>query len=345
MNISRYDQLRELFSRGEYFKLVCGAGNEDAEEVRRLATIYTLAGASGLDVSATPEIVKACSEGVDFAFSCAKKLDIQLGYRPYIKVSVGMPGDHHVRKAYINEDCVECDLCIPVCPTAAIPKDLVIITDKCIGCGLCEVACPPKVNAIRYEHNDKDLAEILPKCLEEGAENIELHAAVMDNQSIMDEWELVSEAQQNHFISMCVDRLNLSDKNLLKRIENAYEIAGDRLLIQADGIPMGGSEDDYNTTLQAVAIADLIQRKLKNKNPKRFKDLPVLLSGGTNSKTGALASMCDIDFCGIAIGTHARSLVQENVDSFIRNEDFEEDLINLKTAVYIAKSLVSSTKI
>ena len=30
--ISRYDQLRELFSKGSYFKLVCGAGNEDENE-------------------------------------------------------------------------------------------------------------------------------------------------------------------------------------------------------------------------------------------------------------------------------------------------------------------------
>tara|TARA_Y100001970_G_scaffold266394_1_gene355019 strand:- start:36440 stop:37471 length:1032 start_codon:yes stop_codon:yes gene_type:complete len=339
--ISRYDQLRELFSKGSYFKLVCGAGNEDENEVMRLATVYTLAGASGLDVSATPSVVKACKEGVERAFEIADDMDIKLSYKPYIKVSVGMPGDHHVRKAYINEDCVQCDLCIPVCPTSAIPKDLVIIRDKCIGCGLCEVACPPKIAAIRYEHNEKDLSSILPECLEAGAENIELHAAVMDNQSIMDEWEIVSNAQKDHFISMCVDRLNLSDNDLLKRIINAKEIAGDRLLIQADGIPMGGTGDDYNTTLQAVAIADLIQRKLKVKD-KNFKDLPILLSGGTNSKSASLANMSNIEYCGIAIGTHARSIVQEHIDTFIKNEDFYDDTLNLKAAVEISKNLVNT---
>jgi len=341
---NRYSELRELFQQGSYFKLVCGAGNEDEEEVKRLSTIFTLAGASGLDVSATPSVVRACREGIDLAFDLSNQLNIPIQYRPFIKVSVGMPGDHHVRKAYINEDCVACDLCIPVCPTAAIPENLVIIRDKCIGCGLCEVACPPKVAAIRYEHNSIDLMEILPKCLEEGAENIELHAAVMDNQSIMDEWEIVSNAQTNHFISMCVDRLNLSDKDLLKRINNAKEIAGDRLLIQADGIPMGGTGDDYNTTLQAVAIADLIQRKLKNKD-RKFKDLPILLSGGTNSKTAALAQMNNIEYCGIAIGTHARSLVQEHIDTFIQIDDFYDDLTNLNAAIHVAKMLVNSTRI
>ena len=337
---TRFDQMQELFNRGKYFKLVCGAGNEDAKEVRRLASIYTLAGASGLDVSATPNIVQACKEGIDFAFQISSQLGIELDLRPFIKVSVGMPGDHHVRKAYIIDDCVECNLCIPVCPTSAIPDELVIIREKCIGCGLCEVACPPKIAAIRYEHNDKDLNVILPECLEAGAENIELHAAVMDNTSIMDEWELVSQNQQNHFISMCVDRLNLSDKNLIKRIENAHEIAGERLLIQADGVPMGGTGDDYNTTVQAVAIADIIQKKLKTQ--KKYKNLPILLSGGTNSKTAALDEMCDINYCGIAIGTHARSLVQEHVDMFIKNSNFEEDLVNLKSAVRVAKSLVNT---
>lgn len=337
----RYDELREMFMHGKYFKLVCGAGNEDLREVERLATIYTLAGANGLDVSATPEVVKACSDGVDMAFKLSSILNIEIKIRPFIKISVGMPGDHHVRKAFIHNSCVSCNLCIPACPTTAILDNLEIVREKCIGCGLCEVACPPKVAAIRYEHNDKDLKSLLPECLEAGAENIELHAAVMDNTSIMDEWNLVSQAQQNHFISMCVDRLNLSDVDLIQRVRNAHEIAGDRLLIQADGIPMGGTGDDYNTTLQAVAIADLLQTKLKDKE-KKFRDLPLLLSGGTNSKSAALANMNNVKYCGVAIGTHARSLVQEHIDTFVKNEDFYEDIPNLLAAVHLARALVST---
>ena len=163
----------------------------------------------------------------------------------------------------------------------------------------------------------------------------------MDNTSIMDEWNIVSQAQNNHFISMCVDRLNLSDVDLIQRVRNAHDIAGDRLLIQADGIPMGGTGDDYNTTLQAVAIADLLQTKLKNKE-KKFRDLPLLLSGGTNSKSAALANMNNVKYCGVAIGTHARSLVQEHMDAFIENEHFYEDIPNLLAAVQLARSLVAT---
>ena len=39
------------------FKLVCGAGNEDAEEVEKLVTIYSLAGCNFFDVCAKSEIV------------------------------------------------------------------------------------------------------------------------------------------------------------------------------------------------------------------------------------------------------------------------------------------------
>ena len=40
--------------------------------------------------------------------------------------------------------------------------------------------------------------------------------------------------------------------------EITKEIAGDRLIIQADGIPMSGGKDNFNTTLQAVATAEVI---------------------------------------------------------------------------------------
>ena len=344
LGINRMDQMRELFLEGNYFKLVCGAGNEDAEEVRRLAAIYTLAGASGLDVSATPQIVKACREGVDFAFSCAEELDIQLGYRPYIKVSVGMPGDHHVRKSVINLDtCIKCDLCIPVCPTDAIPKSLVVIKDKCIGCGNCSAICP-KPDIIHYEHNQMSLRKLLPECLQAGAEQIELHAAVLEDESIMDEWKMVSEVCQDGHISMCLDRLHLSNFAFENRIEKAKKIAKDRLIIQSDGYPMSGGEDDYNTTLQAVATADILNKKFnmiirKRTNTliyKKSNEVNQLISGGTNSLTAVLSKQSGVKFQGVSIGTFARQIVQEivNDDDFYSNKKF------IKKGYLIAKDLV-----
>ena len=105
----------------------------------------------GFDVSASPVIVKAAVRGIDQALEKAHELAIDIAFRPFITVSVGMPGDHHVRKAIIATDkCVECNLCIPVCPTDAIPSSLVVIDNLCIGCGNCEAVCPPAANAIRY---------------------------------------------------------------------------------------------------------------------------------------------------------------------------------------------------
>jgi len=51
--MNRFEVMRDLLVRGKYFKLVCGAGNENAIEVKRLALIYTLAGANGFDVKAS----------------------------------------------------------------------------------------------------------------------------------------------------------------------------------------------------------------------------------------------------------------------------------------------------
>lgn len=333
--MSRFELMRDLLNRGKYFKLVCGAGNEDVTEVRRLALIYTLAGANAFDVSATPEVVRACMEGVDLALEYAKKIDKEIELRPFITVSVGMPGDHHVRKAFIVDDCVDCGKCIPVCPTDAIPSSYEIIQEKCIGCGNCEAVCPPKIAAVRYKHNAKGLEQILPLCLAAGAENIELHAAVPDNESILEEWRVVSAAQPDNFVSMCLDRAHLSNSHLIERIRAAYEISGERTLIQADGVPMSGGEDDFNTTLQAVGIADVIQKNLKLAY-KPFANLPILLSGGTNGKTAELARMCGVPYQGISLGTHARKIVKQ----WTTIDGFEGDIKKIIEAIVPAKDLV-----
>ena len=52
--------------------------------------------------------------------------------------------------------------------------------------------------------------------------------------------------------------------------------------------------------------------------------------------------MNNVKYCGVAIGTHARSLVQEHMDAFIENEHFYEDIPNLLAAVQLARSLVAT---
>lgn len=331
---SRFGLYKDLLKSSRYFKLVCGAGNEDIKEVEYLTYIYTLAGCAGFDVSASPEIVSAAKKGINAGIDKANQLKINIPFVPLITVSVGMPGDHHVRKAIITKDCVSCNLCIPSCPTDAIPKNLTIITELCIGCGNCEAACPPAANAIAYDHNAKELLSILPKCIESGAESIELHAGVPDNESTLKEWEVVSKSIPNGMISMCLDRKHLSNDTLIDRIKAAQNIANERLIIQADGIPMSGGIDDFNTTLQAVSIADLINKRLKNKEP-RFKDLPVLISGGTNSNTGNLARKCGVKFNGITIGTHARKIISE-----YQNNPSKINENQLNEAIKKAKELI-----
>lgn len=332
---SRFGLYKDLLQSSKYFKLVCGAGNGDADQVEFLAYIYTLAGCAGFDVLASPFIVKATKKGINAALIKSKDLNIKLPFVPFITVSVGMPGDHHVRKAFITNDCVSCDLCIPKCPTDAIPKNLVIIQDLCIGCGNCEAVCPSSVKAIKYQHSAKELLDILPKCVEAGAESIELHAGVPDNDSTMKEWKVVSESVPNGMISMCLDRKHLSNDMLIDRIKSAFDIADDRLIIQADGIPMSGGTDDFNTTLQAVSIADFINKNLK-KQDKRFKKLPILISGGTNSFTGKLARQCDVEFNGITIGTHARKVISRYKSNSLEISD--NDLLK---AISNARNLIA----
>ena len=326
---NRFGLYMDLLQSSNYFKLVCGAGNEDKNEVEFLTYVYTLAGCAGFDVSASPEIVMSAKKGINAALIKAHDLNINLPFKPFITVSVGMPGDHHVRKAVITNDCVACNLCIPTCPTDAIPENLVIISELCIGCGNCEAACPPAADAIRYSHNSKELSTLLPKCVEAGAESIELHAGVPDDDSTMEEWKIVADSVPNGMISMCLDRKHLSNEMLIERIKLAQKIADDRLIIQADGIPMSGGTDDFNTTLQAVSIADFINKEIKLKE-KNFSKLPVLISGGTNSFTGELARNCGVHFNGITIGTHARKVIKEfeSKPNEMSNKDLQMALSN-----------------
>ena len=107
------------------------------------------------------------------------------------------------------------------------------------------------------------------------------------------------------------------------------ELCPDRRIVQADGIPMAGGQDDFRTTLQAVACADIVD--------KFAFPVFILLSGGTNSLSIELSKMCSVPYAGVSIGTYARHLVYE----YINNPEFPSEKI-LNNAVKVAKELVKT---
>lgn len=266
------------------FKLVCGAGNNDLKGIEELVNLYYQAGCRFFDVSMSEEVVKLVKSTAPDAYIC---------------ISTGIKDDPHLSKAQINfQKCRNCHACQIACPQKAIDENLNILKNKCIGCKLCQVAC--KFNAMNMVNEKIDIKELLPPLLKYNPDCIELHAIGDDEADIDEKWNYIEE-NFDGMMSLCLDRSKLSDEAMLNRINRLIKNRKPyTTIIQADGAPMSGGVDDYHSTLQAVATADIVQKF----------NLPVylLISGGTNSKTLDLAHKCKVYPHGIAIGSYARTL-------------------------------------
>jgi len=317
--------LKEYLIQKKCFKLVCGAGNEDAVEVEKLVALYARAGAQYFDLSAREDVVLAAKSAVKRIASEGDPVECCLN------VSVGIKGDPHVSKALIDQAvCTSCGHCTTVCPQNAIVVNELqgysVNRLRCIGCGACIREC--LVVAISSYSQNKPLDEVLPPLVALGLDSIELHAVSDDEEGIIQQWQIINE-YFNGILSLCIDRSHLGDVQLLDRINRL--IAGRQefsTIIQADGAPMSGCDDKYETTLQALGTAQIVQRA----------NLPVflMLSGGTNSKTAAMAELFGIHAHGVALGSYARMIVREYID----RDDFLSNKTVFNEASLIARRLV-----
>ena len=122
--------LRDILREKKCFKLVCGAGNEDIEEVEKLVALYAKAGANYFDLSARPEVVEAAYNGLQRVIPLDKQKDY------YFNVSVGIKGDPHASKAFITQElCTACGICKSVCIQQSVNQEddtFVINNKRCI---------------------------------------------------------------------------------------------------------------------------------------------------------------------------------------------------------------------
>ena len=314
--------LKDLLDKKECFKLVCGAGNEDATEVERLVTIYSLAGCNFFDLCAKPEIVDAAKRGLERAGIKEDR---------YLCVSVGIDGDPHITKAVIDQTkCVKCGKCKLICPHDAIIEldKYKVKKDRCIGCTQCANNCPKQ--AIEMVSQLQDYKEVLPKLIEKGIDCIEFHAISTDEKDVMDKWLQINDFFDG-MLCISIDRSELGDKKLKERVKKMLSLRKPyTTIIQADGIAMSGSNDHFGTTLQAVATAQLFE----NANFPAY----IMMSGGTNSNSIELAHMCDVHPHCLAVGSYARKIVKE----YLTNDNLFNDPKLMEEAVKIAKELVNT---
>lgn len=319
--------ISDIFEHKRCFKLVCGAGNEDAVEVEKLVALYAKAGANYFDLSAREEVVQAAFNGLRRVIPDKKIKNY------YLNVSVGIKGDPHVNKAKIDTSkCIACGKCLEVCIHKAVLSkndEYQINKIRCIGCGVCITECPEA--AISSYSQNKPFEEVLPPLIAMGIHSIELHAVSDDEIEVAKQWKTINKVFDGT-LSLCIDRSHLGDIQLIRRIKLLIQ---DRekysTIIQADGAPMSGCDDRYETTLQALATAQIIQRA----------NLPIylMLSGGTNSKTAELAKTFNIKAHGIALGSYARMIVRK----FIDREDFLHNKEVFNKSLEIANELVNKT--
>ena len=312
--------LNDILKDRKGFKLVCGAGNEDAEEVEKLVTIYSKAGCPFFDVCAKPEIVDAAKRGLKNAGITEDR---------YLCVSVGISGDPHITKAYIDQDkCKKCGKCKVVCPHNAIIEldKYKVKKERCLGCTICAKFCPH--NAITMESKLIDYKEVLPELIQKGIDCIEFHAISTDEIDVDEKWTQINELFDG-MLCISLDRSELGDKKLKERVERLIKNRKPyTTIIQADGVAMSGNNDEAGTTLQAVATAQLFQ----NAQMPTF----IMMSGGTNTKSTELAKMCGVKPHCLAVGSYARKIVKEYLlmDDLLQNEQA------MSEAVKIAKSLI-----
>lgn len=178
----------------------------------------------------------------------------------------------------------------------------------------------------------QDYDEILPSLISQKIDCIEFHAISKNEDDVLKKWEKLNSLYDG-MLCISVDRSTSGDKNLIELVRKMVTLRKPyTTIIQADGVAMSGNDDEYGTTLQAVATAQMFQ------NAKL--DAYIMMSGGTNTKSFEIAHKCNVFPTCLAVGSYARKIVKK----YLAIDDILSDKQKLNEAVEVAKKLIETVK-
>ncbi|AUT03466.1 4Fe-4S ferredoxin [Nostoc sp. CENA543] len=358
----------QSLTKGNWFKLICGASFQHLPTVRSLTIAYTLAGADCIDVSADPAVIAAVQEALQVAKSLTSDAQERgfnyKGNLPFLMVSLNDGEDPHFRKAEFDQ--TQCPQTCPrpcekICPAQAIifnrTKDNFsgVESQKCYGCGRCLPICPYDI--IYTKSYISTPTAIAPLVISTGVDALEIHTKVGRLAEFQQLWQVISPwaAQLKLLAISCPDGEGLIE--YLQSIYNLISPQSQQIIWQTDGRPMSGDIGD-GTTLATVKLG----QKVLAANLPGY----VQLAGGTNrytvAKLKAMGLLNSADqagtnrhyIAGVAYGSYARVLIspiieqletkEVNPNNLKANIHLEEEPELLWQAVELAHSLVSQIK-
>ncbi len=304
----------DSLSRGNWFKLICGASYQHLPSIRNLALVYTLAGADCIDVAADKAVINSALEGIKVAQKISSEA-IALGYKthknPLLMISINDGEDPHFRKAIFNPNqCLtNCTRpCESICPAEAITFNQInqgVIEELCYGCGRCIPICP--VDIIETESKIVPAADVLQWLDIFPMDAIEIHTQEGHFEHFQAVWQTVkSYLPQLKLIAISCPYTTTVTEYLTKiyQLISPVEIP---LIWQTDGRPMSGDIGDGT-----IHLTIKYAQQVKKMNLSGF----IQLAGGTNEytvqKLHSLHLIPEI-VNGVAYGSKARKLIADTL--------------------------------
>tara|TARA_B100001758_G_C18413138_1_gene617362 strand:- start:1782 stop:2645 length:864 start_codon:yes stop_codon:yes gene_type:complete len=156
----------------------------------------------------------------------------------------------------------------------------------------------------RFEIGNENLNQVKSKikvALDKKINILEISPTDTEEEVLINILDFINDISEDQLISLHTNRVFKSNAHLVNRTKEAFDKFGSRLLLNVDGATQSNKSDTYDQTIQTIATADILTKDLKVKEKRKYKKLPIYLSGDINKKTTGLAKLCGIDFCGLSV--------------------------------------------